>query len=109
MAKWADIRKKLMSNPEFEKEYSKLPSVDIAAQLINARKEKGFTQAELAKLAGTSQSAISRLENGDYLGYTFKTLSKIANALDAKLDITFKPKQKIRKIEVETGKTKMIR
>lgn len=109
MAKWSEIRKKLMSNPEFAKEYSKLPSVDISAQLINARKEKGFTQAELAKLAGTSQSAISRLEKGDYLGYTFKTLTKIANALDAKLDIKFQPKQEMRKIEVKTGETKIVK
>ena len=47
MAKWADIRKKLMSNPEFEKEYSKLPSVDIAAQLINARKKKALHKLNL--------------------------------------------------------------
>ena len=63
MAKWSEIRKKLMSNPEFAKEYSKLPSVDIAAQLINSRKEKGFTQDELAKLAGTKSRDLKIQEN----------------------------------------------
>lgn len=92
MAKWSKIREKLMKNNDVAREYSLLPSVDIAAQIINARNKKGLTQIELAKLAGTSQSAVARLENGNYIGYTIKTLNKIANALDARLEINFQTK-----------------
>ena len=65
MAGWSTLKHKLFENPEVMKEYKKLPSVDIAAQIINARARKGITQIELAKLAGTSQSAIARLERGN--------------------------------------------
>ncbi len=87
MARWAEVRKKILENPEVKEEYDSLSSLDIAAQLINARARKGLTQMELAERAGTSQSAIVRLERGDYTGYTVKTLIKIARVLDAKLDI----------------------
>ncbi|MEQ8172114.1 MAG: helix-turn-helix transcriptional regulator [Candidatus Eremiobacterota bacterium] len=87
MARWSTLKHKLLENPEVMKEYKKLPSVDIAAQIINARARKGITQIELAKLAGTSQSAIARLERGNYTGYTIKTLIKIVDALDFNLDI----------------------
>jgi len=87
MARWSTLKNKLLEDPEVMKEYKKLPSVDVAAQIINARASKGITQVELAKLAGTSQSAIARLERGNYIGYTVKTLIKIADALDFNLDI----------------------
>jgi DNA-binding XRE family transcriptional regulator len=92
MTKWSSIRGKLLEDPKVREEYQKLPSVHIAAQIINARKSKGLTQADLAGLVGTSQSAIVRLEKGNYLGYSLKTLQKIAAALDATVEINFCPK-----------------
>ena len=89
MTKWSSIRGKLLEDPKVREEYDKLPSVHIAAQIINARKLKGLTQADLAGLVGTSQSAIVRLEKGNYFGYSLKTLEKIAKALDATVEINF--------------------
>jgi transcriptional regulator with XRE-family HTH domain len=89
MAKWSLIRKEILDDPKVREEYNKIPSVQIAAQIINARKSKGLTQADLASLVGTSQSAIVRLEKGDYLGYSLRTLQKIAQALDATVEINF--------------------
>lgn len=40
MARWSTLKHKLLENPEVMKEYKKLPSVDIAAQIINARARK---------------------------------------------------------------------
>ena len=48
------------------------------------RKEKGLTQAELAKRIGKDSSYISKLENNETKG-NFDTLSDIARALDVSI------------------------
>lgn len=59
------------------------------AQLIHdMRVEAGLTQAELAKLVGTTQSVISRLEDSDYEGHSLSMLSRIAEALKQRLTVT---------------------
>jgi len=37
--------------------------VDLIGKLIEARESKGFTQAQLAEVAGIKQSALSRMES----------------------------------------------
>lgn len=58
----------------------------IAGQVADRRRERGLSQAELAKLVGTTQSAIARLESGGRPP-RIDTLLRIANALDADLHI----------------------
>ncbi len=58
----------------------------IAGQVANRRKERGLSQADLAALVGTTQSAIARLESGGRPP-RIDTLLRIANALDADLHI----------------------
>jgi hypothetical protein len=48
-------------------------------------------QREVASLTKTGQSAISRIEKAEYDGWTFKTLIGIADALRARLRISFEP------------------
>jgi transcriptional regulator with XRE-family HTH domain len=57
----------------------------IAGQVADRRKERGLSQADLAELVGTTQSAIARLESGR--PPRIDTLLRIANALDADLHI----------------------
>lgn len=64
---------------------------DIAFQIHDLRKKGGLTQTQLAKLVGTRQSNIARIESADYTGYTFKTLEKVTNALKARLQIRIIP------------------
>ena len=45
-------------------------NADIARKIYELRKEAGLTQTELAKLVGTTASAISRLEDADYEGHS---------------------------------------
>lgn len=53
------------------------------AQLIHdLRRDAGFTQTQLAKLIGTTQSVISRLEDADYDGHSLSMLERIAKALN---------------------------
>ena len=58
----------------------------IAGQVADRRKERGLSQADLATLVGTTQSAIARLESGGRPP-RIDTLLRIANALDADLHI----------------------
>ena len=54
--------------------------------LREARKEKGLTQTELAKLSGVSRVTINRLENGTLKETTIGTLTKLATCLEVNLD-----------------------
>ncbi len=58
-------------------------------KIKEARKEKGFTQEELAKRANVSRATIIGLENGSVLVTTTETLTKIAGALDKKVSDIF--------------------
>ena len=52
----------------------------IAAIIQRQRKEKGYTQQELASKLGVSQVMVSRWENGEE-NFTISTLAKISAAL----------------------------
>ena len=62
----------------------------LVAQIIyQARTKAGLTQGKLAKMIGTRQSVISRLEDADYEGHSLSMLRKIAAALGKGLEIRF--------------------
>ena len=52
---------------------------EIAARLVRLRKERGITQVELAARLGSTQSLVSKLENGESLlhGELIATLARI--------------------------------
>lgn len=86
--------KLLEQDPSFKEEMDKADQAwDIAFQLFDLRKKMGLTQTELAKLVGTKQSNIARIESADYTGYTFKTLEKVTKALKARLEIKIIPQE----------------
>lgn len=58
----------------------------IAEQVANRRRERGLSQADLAALVGTTQSAVARLESGGRPP-RIDTLLRIANALDSDLHV----------------------
>ncbi len=63
-----------------------------AAQAIyDARQAAGFTQRQLARRAGTTQSVISRLEDGDYDKHSLALLERIAAALHRRVEVRFIP------------------
>lgn len=59
----------------------------VARAIYDLRKEAGLTQKDLAKLIGTTQSVISRLEDADYEGHSFSMLLRISHALKRSLII----------------------
>ena len=61
----------------------------IAFQIRKMREDRGWTQRKLAEQAGTSQSAIARLEDPDYGKLNISTLLKLANGFDVGLKVEF--------------------
>lgn len=87
---WEDFKKELLKDPKVKKEYDRLgPEFAIISQIIDLRAKKKLTQKALAKKLGTKQSAIARLESGNY-NPTLEFLQKTAEALGRKLVISFK-------------------
>ncbi len=85
--KFDDIKSKLMKDEEFKEEYDKLsPRYEVIFQIIEARKNMHITQEELARIAGTKKSNISRLESGSY-NPSLDFLIKIAKSLDKDIHI----------------------
>ena len=75
-----------------EEEREKL---DIAGQIYDLRTQAGLSQAQLAKLVGTTQSAISRLEDADYSGHSFNMLRRIASALHCRVEVRLVPEKAV--------------
>ena len=66
-------------------------NAEIARKIYALRTQAGLTQRQLAKLVGTSASAICRLEDADYEGHSLAMLRRIAAALDKRVEIRFLP------------------
>ncbi|MHB8092872.1 MAG: helix-turn-helix transcriptional regulator [Syntrophales bacterium] len=79
-----------MKDPEFKTHYQEeRQALKLAMKIAELRDQKGLSQKDLAKLMGTSQQAISRIESGEYEGFTLKTLEKIAEATGMRIKIEF--------------------
>jgi ribosome-binding protein aMBF1 (putative translation factor) len=68
----------------------------IAEQVVEQRLRRRLSQAELAHLVGTTQSAIARLESGGRPP-RIDTLRRIAEALDCELVVSLRPRTSPRK------------
>jgi DNA-binding XRE family transcriptional regulator len=80
----ATVKKKMLGDHEVQRAYVALDEeFGLARELIAARVRAGFTQAELARRMGTTQSAIARLESGARLP-SVKTLLRFAKATDSR-------------------------
>ena len=65
--------------------------LNIAGQIYQLRIKAGLTQNQLARMIGTTQSVISRLEEADYDGHSINILERIARALHCKIEVRLVP------------------
>jgi ribosome-binding protein aMBF1 (putative translation factor) len=61
----------------------------VGREIYRLRKSAGLSQKELAKLVGTTESVISRLEDADYTGHSMNMLRRIAAALHKRVVVKF--------------------
>jgi transcriptional regulator with XRE-family HTH domain len=77
------LKKTLLANDELRKEFLRIRCIsDVADQIILLRDKKKISQSKLAELAGTTQTVISRIENGS-VNPSIDTIQRIADALDS--------------------------
>jgi len=78
-----------LKNPKFRKYYDEYgKQLEIAYQILQLRKQKRISQAELAKKIGTKQSDIARMEAGQQ-NFSIDTLQKIAQVFNKDLKVSF--------------------
>ncbi|NCN25121.1 transcriptional regulator [Candidatus Falkowbacteria bacterium CG10_big_fil_rev_8_21_14_0_10_37_14] len=78
-----------LKDPEFKKAYDEFgKQLEIAYQILQLRKKKKMSQADLAEKIGTTQSNVARMEAGQQ-NLTTGTLHKIAEAFNCELKVAF--------------------
>ncbi len=90
MTNWDTYKQKLLKDPEFKRLYveSQL-EFEIAKAIIRARIKNKITQKELAEKMNTTQSVISRVEQGR-TSPSISLLKRLAAALNTTLQVQFK-------------------
>jgi len=61
----------------------------IAAQVYALRKQRNWSQRQLAEHSGIAQERISKIESADFSSLTLSTLNKLARAFDVDLRVAF--------------------
>lgn len=63
----------------------------LAGQIHALRKNRNWTQAELAEKSGMTQARVSKYESGDFESVTLSTLNKFSKAFDVHAQLCFVP------------------
>ena len=87
MTNFIKLKSEALKDPKVKEAYDSLElEFSIIRQILDKRLKRGISQKDLAKKIGTGQSAISRLESGNY-NPTLSFLKKISEALGSKLEV----------------------
>jgi len=98
------IRRMVGDDPELREWIAvEAMNADVARMIYHARVQAGLTQKELARLVGTTQSVVARLEDADYRGHSLTMLNRIAAALDKRLEIRMVGAGRRRRAKVRQG------
>ena len=91
MRKFEDALQNRLKEPGFRKEYEALePEFAIIQAMIDARKNSGITQKQLAEKTGISQGDISKIETGE-ANPSLNTLKRLAFGMGMKIKLEFLP------------------
>ena len=85
MLKHDELRAKMLKNPAVRKEYERLEKEEFALLdlLLEARREAGLTQAQVAERMGTQAPAVARLERALASGKHSPSMTTIRRYLAA--------------------------
>ena len=94
-SRWEDI-KNAKGKPSAEVRAEVEQDLDLGQLMYDLRTVDGLSQRELADRMGTTQSVISRLEEGGGAKNRIDTLARVATALDRPLMLSFPVRSRIR-------------
>ena len=79
-------------DPAFTRRYRQAEEEwNVALQLVALRQARGLTQRQVARLVGTTQQQISRMESADYRGHSLSMLRKVVAALGGSVCVRIQP------------------
>lgn len=87
-SRWEDIKKE-RGEPSAEAQAGVEQDLALGQLIYDLRIEVGLSQRELAERMGTTQSVISRLEEGGGARNRIDTLARVATALGRHLVLSF--------------------
>ena len=82
---WAEIE-------DDEAYWAEKNKLDFSVELFQIMKRRGISKKELAERLGTSQAYITKVFRGD-ANFTLDSMTKLVQALDAKIAIQIVPKE----------------
>ena len=79
-----------LRDPAFRSEYDRMgPTMELAFVLAEARRDANLTQAEVARLMGTSQAAVARIESG-VVSPSWSSIERFSRALGKRPVVTLR-------------------
>ena len=79
-----------LRDPEYSEGYAEsFLNAYVATQIKVLREQRGLKQSDLARLIGTTQTGVSRIENVNYSAWNVRTLKKLARAFRVRLRVSF--------------------
>jgi ribosome-binding protein aMBF1 (putative translation factor) len=89
---WAAMRERRMVEPGAAEAYDAARlAFELGRSVRELRERRGWSQAQLAKTSGMTQSAVARFEAGGTVP-TLAVLARLAAALDVSLRVGFEPR-----------------
>ena len=87
-----EVLKEELKNPEFRKAFEQEEIyASLAINVAKMRETESLTQMQLAKKLHTTQQTVSRIESQNNESVSIRTLVKIADAFNQRLEINFFP------------------
>ena len=84
-ADWAELRERRMAEPGAAETYEAARlAYELGRSVRTLREDKGWSQTELARQTGMTQSAVARFESGGTIP-TLPVLERLAHALGVEL------------------------
>ncbi|MCO6004435.1 helix-turn-helix domain-containing protein [Actinoallomurus purpureus] len=84
-AEWSELRERRMAEPGAAEAYEAARlSYELGCSVRALREDKGWSQTELARRTGMTQSAVARFESGGTVP-TLPVLERLAHALGVEL------------------------
>ena len=89
---WAPMRERRMAEPGAAEAYDAARlAFELGRAVRQLRERRDWSQVQLAKVSGMTQSAVARFEAGGTVP-TLPVLERLAAALDVRLNVSFTPR-----------------